>query len=249
MKLKSNLIFAGLAAAVLAGTPVAGLAQDTDNKGAITSRRVTIKVDAADLRYALKLLFEAAGANYSLDQSVQGTVTVSMQDVPFRTALESVLRSTQSERPLTYRIEDGVYQIFAKSDPPPVGEGPIELTIAPAQAPPRQKVGKINLNYADVRDILAVFGGTMIENRFSQLGMGGMGGMGGFGTVFGNSFGVFGMGGFGQGMGFGGPMGFTPGNAAFGFQGGFGQGMGSGFGRGPEGGMIGGGFRGGFPGR
>ena len=242
MNLKNILILASVSLAV-SGAPVAAAAQDAaGGKGqAVSDRRVTLKVDAADVRSALKLLFESAGANYMLDPAVQGAVTVSLQDVPFRTALESILRSTESALPLTYRIEDGVYNIVPKSDPPPIidGPGPIDLGQKPA-APPKQKVGKINLNFADVRDILAAFGGTLIQNRFSTLGSGG-----GFGSGFGgfgNNMG--GMGGFGQGFGQpGGFQGSGSGNAIMGpfaspfgnvnptgMQGGFGQGFGgSGF--------------------
>ncbi len=246
MKLRRFRIIAGIAA-VLAGAPFAAFAQDASSgKGqSVSDRRVTLKVDAADIRSALKLLFESAGANYTLDQSVQGAVTVSLQDVPFRTALESVLRSTESAVPLTYRIEDGVYNIVQKTTPDPIivdGLGPIDLGQKPV-APPKQKVGKINLNYADVRDILAVFGGTLIESRSSTLGMGGGFGSG-FGSGFGNNMSGFGsFGSFGPGMGLSG--GFISGgsNGMMGpFQGGFGN-MNQGGGLGGFGQGFGGGFR------
>src|SRR5437660_2938997 len=87
----------------------------------VNSKKVTLNLENADLRYALKLLFTSAGVNYALDQSVQGTCTVALTDVPFRTALESVLRSTQSLQPLTYRVEDGVYYIAPKVEKPEEG--------------------------------------------------------------------------------------------------------------------------------
>src|SRR5256885_15133770 len=80
----------------------------------LTNKKVTLNLENADLRYALKLLFTSAAVNYTLDQAVQGSVTVALTDVPFRTALESVLRSTQSQAPLTYRVEDQVYVITPK---------------------------------------------------------------------------------------------------------------------------------------
>src|SRR5690348_8391571 len=41
----------------------------------INSKKVTLNLENADIRYALKLLFQSVGANYTLDQNVQGTVT------------------------------------------------------------------------------------------------------------------------------------------------------------------------------
>ena len=245
MKLNSFLIFAGIMTA-LAGSPISASAQGAGGKSqAVSDKRVTLKVDAADIRSALKLLFDSAGANYTLEQSVQGAVTISLQDVPFRTALESVLRSTESAVPLTYRIEDGVYNIVPRAIPDPIivdGPGPIDLGQKPA-APPRQKVGKINLNYAGVRDIVAAFGGTLIENRFGTLGMGSGFGSG-FGGGFGNNMSGFGgFGSFGQGMGLsGGFIGGGPNGMMGPLQGGFGN-LNSGGGLGGFGQGLGGGFR------
>jgi hypothetical protein len=160
-----------------------------------TGKRVTLNIENADLRYALKLLFSSAGLNYTLDQAVQGTVTVSLTEVPFRTALESVLRSTQSQIPLTYRMEDNIYIISPKAPEIIVGGGEVPTEPAPE---PKKRFVKIQLNFADVYDIVNAFGGTVISSRFGNMnsnnsgfgggmgnsgfgGMGGMGGMGGFG--------------------------------------------------------------------
>src|SRR5438105_2369277 len=121
------LFLTGLLAIAAIGNTIPALAQDTNGTDA-TNKRVTLNLENADLRYALKLLFSSAGMNYTLDQAVQGAVTVSLNDVPFRTALESVLRSTQSSTPLTYRVEDRVYVISPKIEniePPTTVEGPV----------------------------------------------------------------------------------------------------------------------------
>src|SRR5438105_8298965 len=106
------VIGSALVVAWLAVCPAgnASTASGQDQPTAV-DKKVTLNVENADLRYALKLLFTSAGVNYTLDQGVQGTVTVALTDVPFRTALERVLRSTQSVMPLTYRMEANVYQI------------------------------------------------------------------------------------------------------------------------------------------
>src|SRR5437764_5569290 len=140
-----------------------------------TNKKVTLNLENADLRYALKLLFTSAGINYTLDQAVQGTVTVSLTDVPFRTALESVLRSTQTTSPLTYRVEDKVYIIAPKVEQPTETGG----TDNPEEkAPPKNRFVKIPINFADVFDIASAFGGQVIQSNAGRGGGFG-GGMGG----------------------------------------------------------------------
>src|SRR3989442_207990 len=108
----------GVMAAGIAGTPVLCHAQNEPAGGKLIDKRVTLNLEDADLRYALKLLFNSVGANFTLDAFAQGTVTVALRDVPFKTALESLLRSTSTQNPLTYRVEDGVYYITVKKDEP-----------------------------------------------------------------------------------------------------------------------------------
>src|SRR2546423_15170180 len=86
----------------------------------IGSKRVPLNLENADIKYALKLLFQSVGADYTLDPNVQGPVTVSLTDVPFKVALESVLRTTQSTAPVTYRVESGIYNIALKVQEPDV---------------------------------------------------------------------------------------------------------------------------------
>src|SRR5579872_1194924 len=135
-----RIFMTAAAAAMLAvGAPLAVHAQDNPNASTqeINNKKVTLNLENADIRYALKLLFQSVGANYTLDQNVQGTVTVSLTDVPFRTALESILRSAASANPLTYRVENGVYNIAPKapeeSGPTQVGAPEPEPTEAPSR--------------------------------------------------------------------------------------------------------------------
>ena len=112
---RKSVIWSAAAALLLSLCFSGARALAQDQKPAdVTTKKVTLNLENADLRYALKLLFTSAGVNYTLDQAVQGTVTVSLTDVQFRTALESVLRSTASQSPLTYRVEDMVYIITLK---------------------------------------------------------------------------------------------------------------------------------------
>jgi len=180
-----------IAAPALAQAPAAS--QSGGQSQDINSKRVTLNLDNADIRYALKLLFTNAGANYTLDQAVQGTVTADLKDVSFRTALESMLRSVQTQSQLTYRVENGVYSVGIKVKPdderPPDDNQPATYT-----ASSKTKVARIQLNYADVTDITLALGGTVITSRFSGMlggGRGGSQGMGGGNGMFGggNMFG------------------------------------------------------------
>lgn len=203
--------------AIVLASALPAIAPAQTEKSDLTSKRVTLNLEGADLRYALKLLFSSVGVSYILDQTAQGVVTVSLTDVPFRTALESILRSTQSQNPLSYRVEDGIYHIFPK----PIDDTPRPTPDIDTPVKPKDRMVKINLNFADVRDIVQAFGGTMIDTRAGQMG-------GGSGSGFGNGFGngTFGgnMGGFG---------GFGNNSGGNGFGGGFGSnnnGFGGGFG-------------------
>src|SRR5438105_2796892 len=189
------VIGSALVVAWLAVCPAgnASTASGQDQPTAV-DKKVTLNLENADLRYALKLLFTSAGVNYTLDQTVQGTVTVALTDVQFRTALESVLRSTQSQAPLTYRVEDNVYIITPKVEVVETAGNQVEEV----KPEPKSRIQKIPLNFADVYDIVQAFGGTIIQSRASQTGMGGGGGYGG--GMGGGGFGG-GMGGMGGGMG------------------------------------------------
>lgn len=96
-----------VALAGLLAAPVGANAQQTDPRSQIIP---VIELDQADLRDALKIIFRAVGLSYSVASDVQGTVTVSLKDVPFETALRNVLNQVDA----TYRIEGGVYAIIRK---------------------------------------------------------------------------------------------------------------------------------------
>jgi len=75
-------------------------------------QQISVKLDNADIRTALQQLFKSANVNYTLDQSVKGTVTASLTEMPFRTALDMILRTAST--PLTYRMEHGIYSILPR---------------------------------------------------------------------------------------------------------------------------------------
>ncbi len=224
-----------LAAAFVMAAQTAPLLAQGGGQTDPTQRRVTVKYEQADVRFVLKQLFDSVGVSYTLDPNVQGTVTVSLTDVPFTVALDNILRPLN----LTYRVENGVYFVTVRQ--------PEEVPVIDGQPVPQDEgvrlnlPEKIQLNYASPTLIAAMLGGTLIQYAQYELNSGGGGfggGLGGFGGGFG------GLGGFGGGLGGFGGGGFG-GFGGGGFRGGgFGGGGfgGGGFG----GGGLGGGFGGGF---
>jgi hypothetical protein len=235
MTMKTKLIL--LTAAILMAAHAAPLFAQGGGQQDPTQRRVTVKYEQADVRFVLKQLFDSVGVSYTLDPNVQGTVTVSLTDVPFTVALDNILRPLN----LTYRVENGVYYVTVRQPEeaplPPTTEG------APTEEGPRLNLPeKIQLNTASPTLIAALLGGTLIQ--YAQYEIGSAGGIGGFGGFGGGGLGG-GFGGFG-GLGGGGFGGFGGlGGGGFGGFGGLGGGGFGGFGGGGFGGFGGGGFRGG----
>jgi hypothetical protein len=227
-------------------------AQDTGSGGSqdISNKKVTLNLQNADIRSALTLLFNTVGANFSIASDVRGFVTVSLNDVPFQAALESILRAS-TMMPLTYRIENGVYTISPKQEDNTNTYAPTQQentsTSSSTTTPSLPKrFTKIPVNFADAGEIALLLGGTPIisyyYNTAGMLGMnnmgggyggygngfggGGFGGYGGYGNTFGGGYGGFG-GGYGV---FGGGFGNTFGGGYGGIGGGFGNTFGGGYG-------------------
>ncbi len=72
----------------------------------------SLELEQADVREALRALFKNVNVSYSIAPEVQGTVTVSLKNVTFDTAIQNVLRQVDA----TYRVEAGVYEIVKKTD-------------------------------------------------------------------------------------------------------------------------------------
>jgi type II secretory pathway component GspD/PulD (secretin) len=89
---------------VALATPKLAQAQDAD-------RHISVTMEHADVRFALKQIFSSVGYNYVLDPAVKGTITTSLKEVPFRAALTSVLRNVEQGPALTFRVEEGIYNI------------------------------------------------------------------------------------------------------------------------------------------
>ena len=96
------------AAAMQPGTP--SLQQPTNDQGQrqFSGDPVTLDFQGADLRAVLRTFAEISnGLNIIIDPSIQGTVDVSLRDVPWDQALDIILRSNK----LGYSVEGNIVRI------------------------------------------------------------------------------------------------------------------------------------------
>jgi len=197
---------------------------------------ITLDLRDAPVRQALEQLFNSAKVDFSIDNAVQGFVTLKITDQPFESALRLILRS--SSVPLTYVKEGNVFIVKPRTIDANVGPA----SLAPPDIPAQSQTAAANfdliqLTYIDPADLAQILRITFVKNFTRQPG-GGQGGQGGFGGggIGGGQSGGFGGGGFGGG-GIGGGGGFGGGGIGGGGCGGGGIGGG--------GGGFGGGFAGG----
>ena len=114
--------------------------QNPGQPGSRVEKSVSLTADRADIRATLKQLFTANGLNYTLDEAVSGTVTTTLKDVPFSTALHTVLRTAKTETPLTYYVENNIYSIRPRG--------------AEAVEDARQLTTKLNITQASAEQIV-----------------------------------------------------------------------------------------------
>lgn len=220
MKKMQLIVASVILGGILIGAPVRALAQNDPRDVVIAS----LQLDQADIRDALKILFRNVGVSYSVDSNVQGTITCDLKNIPFETALRSVLSQVNA----TYRIEGGVYYIVLKKSE---SERPGGETTDTAPTKAENPTRRLHIRSADPALIFTLLSSSMrtdtqLQPEMSTLIGGGFGGGG-----FGGGQGGFGQGGFGQG-------GFGQGGGGFG-GGGFGGGGFGGGGFGGGGGQMG----------
>ncbi|MHB8637092.1 MAG: M56 family metallopeptidase [Fimbriimonadaceae bacterium] len=91
--------------------PVLTGADDAPLAVAANGDRVTIKMHRTDIIAALRALFKAAGANYSIKSTVApDAITCSLQHVTLQVALKTILESAKQN--LTFRVEGDVYVVL-----------------------------------------------------------------------------------------------------------------------------------------
>jgi len=229
MRLKTLALATVFGLSLFGGLVPSAYAQDDPRDKRIPN----LELESADVRDALKALFRSVGVSFTIDADVMGTVTVSLKDVPFETALQAILKQVDA----TYRVEAGIYRIIRRQEPT------IETTPGEQQNVPEEKkvVRRIKVRSADPYLIMLLIlqssTDTTIEPEWSTLSKGGGGygggGYGGGGYGGGGYGGGYGGGGYGGGFSTGGgSRGFGGSNRGFGGSNRGGGGFGGGFGGG-----------------
>jgi type II secretory pathway component GspD/PulD (secretin) len=195
-----NLIAALLGLCLCFAMPVASIAQPQQNPSQTVVP--SLELESADVRDALRILFKNLGVSYTVAAEVQGNVTVHLQNVPFETALNAILKQVDA----SYRVEAGVFNIIKEqSDTAPIATADVAQGIE--NIGQKKRLVRIKIMHADPALILellqgraSIGGSPEISAKNGGAGGGGGGGGGGFGGG-GASGGGGGGGGFGGGGG------------------------------------------------
>jgi hypothetical protein len=183
----------GLAASMMFAAPARALAQDDVANTIIPA----LDLEQADVRDALRALFRNVRISYSIAPDVQGTVTVSLRNVTFETALQNILRQVDA----TFRVEAGVYQILKREPPPTIAPEVMGATTVPTN----KIVRRIHIRSADPQLVLLLIrggGNPFMSPELSRAAGSGTGGGRGGASVGGGTGGGFGgFGGTGGGTG------------------------------------------------
>lgn len=209
----TGILTVGLGA-LTASVPV--LAQ-TATPAVDDSKKISLTFTQAPVENVLKTLFASEGLNYTIDQDVQGNVSVDINNVSFDTALHSLMRATNPE--LEYTIEPGnVYHIRVKHAAAATGDqGSDAVPTEVATTGTQYNLYKIPIDRYDATEIA-----TFLSNKATTVnvgpnytvstgGAGGAGGRGGIGGgtggIGGGTGGIGGSAGGGMGSSMGGSMG------------------------------------------
>ena len=102
----------GVMASASSGSPSYARSSGTSPSGYGGPRTVTMSVKNADVLDVLKLLANESGQNIVATQNVHGSVTVDLHNVPLKTALDLIVRSSG----LDYRQVGNVYVVGTPAD-------------------------------------------------------------------------------------------------------------------------------------
>lgn len=219
---KTSKIAMGMALALtlVSALPLMAFAQDTSF---LNKQIPSLDYQGADVREALRGLFKSVNASYSVAQDVQGTITVTLKNVTFETALQNITRQVDA----TYKIEGGVINIIKRT----IDKVDINAS-ENAPIPTNNKVvRRIKIRSADPAFIALMLGGREGSQIYA-----------GYPEISSRQKGGGSSGGFGGSGGIGGSSGGRGGSSGGGFGGGS---SGGGFGGGSSGGIGGGGIGGG----
>ena len=116
-----------------------------------TGEKISLNFKSIDIRTALNIIAEVSQLDFIISDSVSGTLSLSLNDIPWDEALEVILKTKNLAKRLDGRIlRVGTYSEFAAQDK-------IELesiTVSKALAPIRSEF--IQINYAKASDIAGI---------------------------------------------------------------------------------------------
>ena len=139
-----------------------------------------LEFEQADVREVLKALFKPLNLSFTVDNDVQGTITVNLVNVTFETALQNITRQVDS----TYRIEGGVYRIIKKDERQKAVGAALPTILGRLKENADTPEGAAALANAVNKD----HDGSVLDSLGSLFGGGDTSGVGGkiIGKVFGN---------------------------------------------------------------
>jgi len=179
-----KLLFAIIATLMLLNTAFAQFEGST--------KKITAEYKSSDVREVIIALLKPEGISYSINPEVQGSVTVSVKDVPLETVLENVLRQVDC----TYEVSGGLVVIKKRKQDTILPETNETITQSGKTA---KIIRKVFIRSADPLLIAMLLSGNQnyfgspepTQSSYTMLGgtMGGFGGFsgqGGFGRQSGN---------------------------------------------------------------
>ena len=134
--------------------------QAVDQPSRFTGRHVSLDFQGADLRAVLRVFAEISGLNIVIDSRVQGSVDVSLREVPWDQALDIILRANQ----LGYSVDGTVVRIAPISALAEEEEQRRKLAEAQALAGELQVVTR-SLSYARATELRPLLERTALSSR------------------------------------------------------------------------------------
>jgi type IV pilus assembly protein PilQ len=128
--------------------------------GRFTGHPVTLDFQGADLRSVLRTFAEISGLNIVIDPSINGTVDVSLRDVPWDQALDIILRANK----LGYAVDGTIVRIAPLTVLAQEEEERRKLTDAQALAG-ELRVLTIPLSYAKAPDLVSILTRSALSPR------------------------------------------------------------------------------------
>lgn len=112
--LKCGALFFSMAVLLTLSAPAraAAAAQETKKTGNVDQRLFSIEVRDADIGDVLRALAQQSGLNIILGEGVEGKISVSFKDIPFRGALEMIIKANG----LMYTMQNNIFWVGKKVD-------------------------------------------------------------------------------------------------------------------------------------